>query len=197
MRCRTLRFCCPFMITACVVVFPSFWSPTARSQGPDAAAGQGSRALDLNDGRFVTMGETPHLDLKETTVELWFQADFDAGPGYNPCLIAKRATGDHRQTRFSMHVWNDYSCLALWNGQQVMQAYAEDGPLQRGRWYHLALTATAAGVQIYLDGVACRTEPSSGTFNFAQAKRPLSIGSFVGVMRTYQVGTLHTVSTLR
>ena len=63
----------------------------------------GGKALVLEQGRFGTMGNAPQLDLKETTVELWFRPDFKPGLPYNPCIIAKRADGDHRNTRFSIH----------------------------------------------------------------------------------------------
>jgi hypothetical protein len=137
----------------------------------------GGKAMVLNNGRFVTMGNTPQLDLKQTTVELWFQLDFTPGVPYNPCIIAKRADGDHRLTRFSIHVWSDYSCLAIWNGSQVLKFQSPDGPLRRGQWYHLAVACTTEQLRLYLDGVPCPAAEPRGVFNFAQLGLPLSIGS--------------------
>ena len=137
----------------------------------------GGKALVLDGGRFVTMGNTPQLDLKETTVELWFQLDFQPPARYNPCIIAKRATGHHRSTRFSIHAWNDYSCLAIWNGAQVMKYESPEGPLRRGQWYYLAVTCTAEQLRVYLDGVSCPLTEGQGLFNVGQVNLPLSIGS--------------------
>jgi len=149
-------------------------------KGGQAQFGQGpgaGKALVLQAGRFVTMGDTPQLDLKETTVELWFQPNFAPPARYNSCIIAKRAAGDHGQTRFSIHLWNDYSCLAVWNGRQVMRYDAPDGPLRRGQWYHLAVTCSPRAQRLFLDGVPCKLTDQAGVFNFGQAKLPLSVGS--------------------
>jgi non-lysosomal glucosylceramidase len=137
----------------------------------------GGKALLLENGRFVTMGDTPHLDLKETTVELWFKPTFEPGVRYNPCIIAKRADGDHRQTRFSVHLWGDYACLAIWNGRGVMRYPVGDGPLERGRWYYLVVTSSGPNMELFVDGVPCDAEAGRETFNFDELKRPLSIGS--------------------
>ncbi|MGB2821275.1 MAG: hypothetical protein WBF17_09865, partial [Phycisphaerae bacterium] len=72
------------------------------ADGPKAG-----RALALAKGRFVTVGGAAALDLPKTTVELWFKPDFAPNVKYNPCLIAKRST--HAATRFSIHLWHDYS----------------------------------------------------------------------------------------
>jgi uncharacterized protein (DUF608 family) len=137
----------------------------------------GGKALVLDGGRYVTMGPTPQLDLDETTVELWFKPTFPPGPGYNPCIVAKRADGDHRLTRFSVHVWGDYACLAVWNGRRVMRYPVGDGPLERGRWYYLVVTCKGPKTQLFVDGVPCELEGVRDTFNFEQVGRPLSIAS--------------------
>ncbi|HUT88788.1 MAG TPA: GH116 family glycosyl-hydrolase [Thermoguttaceae bacterium] len=137
----------------------------------------GGKALVLEDGRYVTMGDTPHLDLEETTVELWFKPTFQPGLGYNPCVIAKRADGDHRLTRFSVHIWGDYSCLAVWNGRRVMRYPVGEGPLERGQWYYLVVTCKGPQMQLFVDGVPCELEGVQDSVNFEQVGRPLSIGS--------------------
>ncbi|HIE50763.1 MAG TPA: twin-arginine translocation signal domain-containing protein, partial [Armatimonadetes bacterium] len=77
----------------------------------------GGQALALDQGRWVTMGPTPHLDAPETTVEFFFQLlEPPKGP-YNPCLLAKRRAS--RETRFSIHVHRDLSRIDLWNGRVV------------------------------------------------------------------------------
>lgn len=137
----------------------------------------GGQALLLADGRFVTMGDTPELDLPETTVELWFRPDFAPHPGYNPCLVAKRADGDHTRTRFSLHVMGDYSQLAVWNGRTVMLFRVGDGPIERGRWYHVALTYAAGQTRLWVDGVPADLEGTDDGFNLQQQGRPLCLGS--------------------
>ncbi|MHC4399768.1 MAG: LamG domain-containing protein, partial [Planctomycetota bacterium] len=149
----------------------------SRGGKPEFGPGPAGKALVLEGGRFVTMGSTPQLDLRETTVEVWFQPTFKPGVGYNPCIVAKRADGDHRGTRFSVHVWSDYSCLAIWNGRTVMKYRLGDEPLCRGQWYYLAVTCDGPKVRLYVDGVPCDLEGSEDTFNFGQTERPLSIGS--------------------
>ncbi len=141
-------------------------------QGPG-----GGKALVLSAGRYVTMGNTPQLDLPQTTVELWFRPDFNPGPGYNPCIIAKRADGDHTITRFSLHIMGDYSRLAVWNGKAVMEYRVGDGPLARGQWYHLALTCTQEKMQLYVNGVAVELINQPGVFSFERTGLPLSVGS--------------------
>gem|GEM_PF-30282 len=137
----------------------------------------GGQALLLADGRFVTMGRAPELDLPETTIELWFRPDFVPNPGYNPCLIAKRADGDHSRTRFSLHVMGDYSQLAVWNGQTVMRFRVGDGPIERGRWYHVALSYAGRQTRLWVDGVPADLEGTDDGFNLQQQGRPLCIGS--------------------
>jgi len=137
----------------------------------------GGKAVVLEGGRYLTMGATPQFDLDEATVELWFKPTFKPGPGYNPCIIAKRADGDHRLTRFSVHVWGDYSCLAVWNGRRVMRYPVGGGPLERGQWYYLVVTCKGPQMQLFVDGVPCDLEGVQDTFNFEQVERPLSIGS--------------------
>jgi len=150
----------------------------AKGGQPQFAEGPGgAKALLLADRRFVTMGNTPELDLKETTIELWFRPDYAPGTQYNPCLIAKRAAGGNQQTRFSIHPWHDYSCVAVWNGRQVTRYEAPDGRLRRGQWYYLAVTCTPQRQMLYLDGVPCKLTDPDGVFNFAEADLPLSLGS--------------------
>ena len=145
--------------------------PAQFGEGPG-----GGKAILLEAGRFVTMGNTPDLDLSETTIELWFKPTFERA-GYNPCIIAKRADGDHRFTRFSVHLWGDYSCLAIWNGRAVMRFLVGSGPLKRGQWYHLAVTCTPQQVRMFVDGVPCDLDGPHELFNFDQKNLPLSVGS--------------------
>ncbi len=136
---------------------------------------KGGRALALGEGRFVTMGETPALDLAKTTVELWFRGDFAPNVGYNPCLIAKRSS--HAATRFSIHLWRDYSCLAFWNGRQVVRFEPVGRALRRGEWHHLVVTCEGDDLRFYLDGLRCRRASGSGAFTWAARGLPLQIGS--------------------
>jgi len=150
----------------------------AKGGDPQFAEGPGGgKAVALAEGRFVTMGETPRLDLKETTVELWFRPDYAPPAKYNPCIIAKRAEGLPKDTRFSIHPWNDYSSVAVWNGRSVMRYTPPEGKLARGQWHHLAVTCTAQKQQMYLNGVPCTLTDADDVFSFGNVKLPLSIGS--------------------
>jgi len=144
--------------------------PARFADGP-----KGGKALALGKGRFVTMGDAPALDLAKTTVELWFRADFDPSVRYNPCLIAKRTSSP--ATRFSIHLWRDYSCLAFWNGRQVARFEPLGRPLRRGEWYYLVVTCEGGDLRFYLDGLRCRRVSGSGTFTWAARGLPLQIGS--------------------
>lgn len=136
----------------------------------------GGQAVALAGGRFVTTGPAPRLDLGETTLELWFRPT--AAPGstpYNPCLIAKRESS--AKTRFSIHIWGDYSGLALWNGRQVLRFAPEGGPIRPNQWYYLAVTATDAGTQVYLDGAPCQAQGPATAFRFDARDLPLQVGA--------------------
>lgn len=137
----------------------------------------GGRALQLAQGQFVTMGNAPELDLKETTVELWFQPAFEPGVKYNPCLVAKRDYGDHQHTRFSLHIQSDYSSFAIWNGTRVTQYGLPERRLKQGQWHHVALACSAQEMNLYLDGVACDILSGASLFDFSKENLPLSLGS--------------------
>ena len=136
----------------------------------------GGQAVVLADKRLVTMGPTPKLDLPETTVELWFKATY-ARAKYNPCLVAKRASGDHTKTRFSIHLWGDYSCLAVWNGRAVVRFTPALGGIKRGQWYHLAVASKPGQMRMYLNGVPCLPEKTAVVFAAGNKGLPLQIGS--------------------
>ena len=138
----------------------------------------GGKAISLANGRFVTMGTAPKLDLPQTTLELWFRPDAPAGStAYNPCIIAKRGNPPHNNTRFSIHALGDYQQLAFWNGRQVMQFTPPGGPFQQGRWYYLAVTCDAKETKMYLDGVPCEAAEGPCVFSVAVKDLPLQVGS--------------------
>jgi non-lysosomal glucosylceramidase len=134
----------------------------------------GDRALSLDKGRFATMGAAPHLDTDETTVELFFQITAPHPGGYNPCIIAKRASSP--LTRFSAHYTAGLEHLAVWNGGTVTQITPPGGTLRLGEWHHLAVTSRPDRLQVFLDGVECDLQ-SPAPFNRDQKGHPLNIGS--------------------
>jgi uncharacterized protein (DUF608 family) len=136
---------------------------------------KGGKALLLGGKRFVTMGEAPKLDLDPTTVELWFKPTFAPGGQGHPCLIAKRKTSP--ETRFSVHIWNDYSGFGFWNGRQVVRFAPVGTRLQRGEWSHLALTCAGNDLKLYLDGLPCRQFSGGGTISFEKKGFPLLLGA--------------------
>lgn len=138
----------------------------------DAPAG---KALALGAGEFLTLAEADHLDLPETTVELFFRLTAAPSGQYNPCLIAKRGATPP-ETRFSIHVQRNLAYLDVWNGHHVLTTEFPVGPVQVGEWHHLALAATSEGSDIYVDGVRCPTQ-QAGTLNFAATGLPLQIGA--------------------
>ncbi len=131
----------------------------------------GGKALALGDGQFVIMDKTAHLDLPETTVELFF--NITAKPTSNACLFAKRSA---TQTRFSLHVSKDLTQLLVWNGLAVIPADFPIAPLRVGQWHHLAVTAEKSNLGVYLDGVSCARVAGS-SFNFSAKDLPLLIGA--------------------
>ena len=153
--------------------------------GPDEGT-----ALHFSGTTTLTFGPTPDLDTEEATIELWFRPEFTAPARFNPCLIAKRESGDHRQTRWSIHVHGDYSGIDLWNGREVASYQPATGPLKPGQWYHLVVVSTKAGTTVYLNGMPCLPPRQSWQINRSERNRPLNIGSsqpagaefFVGVI---------------
>ncbi len=155
-------------------------APEAEVKNGDAVfvdGPEGGKAVQLSGGSFLAMGATPHLDLAASSVELWFKPAFSSAPGYNPCIIAKRKSGDHSNTRFSLHVWGDYSCLAVWNGSAVVRYATGDVPLQKDSWYHVVLTDSGSEMQLYLNGVLCSVLQGSAVFNRGARELPLSVFS--------------------
>ncbi|NMC19369.1 MAG: LamG domain-containing protein, partial [Thermogutta sp.] len=115
-------------------------------QGPDEG-----KAILFDGTRYLTWGPRPNLEVEEVTVELWFSPAFDAMP-YNPCLIAMREDGNHQLTRWSIHLHGDRSAIDLWNGRSVAQYRPATGVLEKGRWYHLAVTSGKGGTAVYING---------------------------------------------
>lgn len=130
------------------------------------------------DGKtHVVFPNTAHLDVPEATIELCFNAQFSSPAKYNPCLIAMRESGDHRQTRWSIHLMGDYSAIALWNGKSVATFRSPGGSIKPNVWYHLAVVSQKSGTMVYLDGVPCLTDSSSWTINLEEKGRPLNLAA--------------------
>lgn len=116
--------------------------------GPAAGA---DKALALRGGGHVQLG--PNTDFEfgggAGTVELWVQADWSPAnpPPYNPCLLANRNGGP---TRWSLHMMQAKTQLALWNGNRVGTLSIPDaGP----GWHHLVSVFDADLWRVYWDGV--------------------------------------------
>ncbi|WP_347242975.1 GH116 family glycosyl-hydrolase [Thermogutta sp.] len=157
--------------------------------GPDE-----TMALRFSGKTTLTFGPTPDLDTEEATIELWFRPEFPAPARFNPCLIAKRESGDHRQTRWSIHVHGDYSAIDLWNGQEVASYRPATGPLQPGQWYHLVVVSTKEGTSVYLNGVPCLPPQQSWQINRSEKNRPLNIGSSQPAGAEFFTGTICQVA---
>ena len=154
----------------------------AESRGGEAeftAGPAAGKSLKLDGGRFAALGDGAAIEEKNATVELWFMPDFKPGLKYNPCLIAKRAAGDHARTLASVHVWGDYSCVGIWNGRQVVKYAVPAGVLERGAWHHLAVVCRDKDprMELYLDGVPCVPDVVGATFAYQEKGLPLSLGS--------------------
>ncbi len=150
----------------------------AQHQGGQPVFGAGpvgGKALVLADKRFVTMGVAESVDLAENTIELWFKPTFTVSPGYNPCLIAKRRSS--AETRFSLHIWGDYSCMAFWNGKQVVTFASLGHPLKPNQWYHVVLTCRQGDLKLYVDGLECEATSSVAGFSYEAGRLPLNVGS--------------------
>jgi len=169
-----------------LVAYWRFEGDLADSRGPlngNVRGGQaaftdgpnGGKAVVLGDRRLITMGEAPALDLAKTSIEMWFKPTFAPGGRGNPCLICKRKTSG--ETRFSLHLWNDYTGLAFWNGRSVVRFAPAAGRLRRGEWHHLALTCTGNDLRLYLDGLPCRRFAGAGSISFERKGLPLLLGA--------------------
>lgn len=144
---------------------------------PQVVDGPSGKAFRFDGKTFATFPEADSLDVQETSIQLCFRPQFEQHPGYNPCLVAKRASGDHRQTRWSIHLLGDHSGIALWNGAQVATFRSAAGNLEKGRWYFLAVVAGKDRTMVYLNGVPCLSEDTTWRLNLAEVKRPLNIAS--------------------
>ena len=136
----------------------------------------GGKAVRLTGKRFITMGAAPRLDTARTTVELWFKPTFDRAQ-YNPCIVSKRAAGNQAGTRFSIHVWGDYSGLAVWNGREAIRFAPALGQIRPGEWHYLVVTSTDRQMRMYLDGSPCVPDRSGAVFAAANTNLPLQIAS--------------------
>lgn len=165
------------------------------SEGPT-----GGQALRLEKRAFVILGGGDD-DLRgaETTIELSFYPDIAGDVGYNPCLIAVRGEGDHRNTMFSVHLWRDYSCIAVWNGRRLVRFEPPAGTLKRGRWHHLAVISRTQQPQmhLYLDGVLLSPDVPGEKFNYAQKGHPLLLGSSTAKGQEWFTGAIDEVAIYR
>ncbi len=158
------------------------------------------RAVRFDKRAFVVLGgDNDDLRGAETTVELSFCADVAGDVGYNPCLIAVRGEGDHRNTMFSVHLWHDYSCIGVWNGRSVTRFAPPAGTLKRGRWHHLAVVSRLQQPQVhlYLDGVLLAPDVPGEKFNYAQRGHPLLLGASTAKGQEWFTGAIDEVAIYR
>lgn len=158
------------------------------------------RAVRIEKRAFVVLGDD-NDDLRgaETTVELCFSPDVAGDVGYNPCLIAVRGEGDHRNTMFSVHLWRDYSCVGVWNGRGVTRFVPPAETLKRGRWHHVAIISRMQQpqMQLYLDGVLLAPDVPGEKFNYAQRGHPLLLGSSTVKGQEWFTGVIDEVAIYR
>ncbi|HPU04981.1 MAG TPA: GH116 family glycosyl hydrolase [Thermogutta sp.] len=135
------------------------------------------KGLRFDGNTWIVFQEASHLDVPQLTIEICFKGQFSAPARYNPCLIAQRESGDHRQTRWSVHIMGDYSAIALWNGKSVAVFRSPAGALKPEVWYHLVIVTQKSGTTVYLDGVPCITDSPSWTINIQEKGRPLTLAA--------------------
>jgi len=134
-------------------------------------------SLQFDGKTHLVFPNSTHLDVSQLTIELCFNAQFPVPAGYNPCFIAMRESGDHRQTRWSVHIMGDYSAIALWNGNSVAVFRSPGGPIEPKAWHHLVVVTETSGTMVYFDGVPCLTDSPSWTINLEQKGRPLNLAA--------------------
>ncbi len=134
----------------------------------------GGKALAADAGRFIEFGPTPAMDTDAATVELFFKLPKAPALPYNMCLLGKRGT--HESTRYSVHIMGDLRSVAVWNGGAVMTFPPLDGPIEVGRWYHVAIVSGQHGTVAFIDGVQCAVEPGPA-FDISKAGQAFHIGA--------------------
>ncbi|NMC21957.1 MAG: glucosylceramidase, partial [Thermogutta sp.] len=71
----------------------------------------------------------------------------------------------------------DRSAIDLWNGRSVAQYRPATGVLEKGRWYHLAVTSGKGGTAVYINGVPCAADETAWSINAEQRGCPLNLAS--------------------
>lgn len=124
--------------------------------------GAQDQALILSGGGYVGLGTAPDFAFGGGigTVEAWVRADWDVAtpPPYNPCLLANR---NDLPTRWSLHLMQDKSRLAFWNGGGA--ALVAIPPV--GNAWHLFTSVFDSGSwRVYWDGqpIATNALPLGG-----------------------------------
>lgn len=149
--------------------------------------GRPARALYFDGTATVTVPHFPAQDqLAGLTLSLWMKADSFPGSG-SRMLLGK-----------SNYVTATNYLLRLRPGgnlQWEYQDYTETngGPLQAGRWHHVAVTAEAPALdkRIYIDGEeVAATNPPGGAFGLVSD--PLTFG-WAGYGAEYFIGALDEV----
>lgn len=101
----------------------------------DGIGGGAGKALVLDGGGHVNLGEVPEFDfaLGTGTVETWVRADWTANPGYNPAIITDR---DNGPVNWSLHMNAGKDAAGIWNGSSYQP---QPTPGTGTAWHHLAV----------------------------------------------------------
>ncbi len=130
----------------------------------------GGHALEFDGADdYVMVGDGASLDPAYVTVSLWFKPESLED---NTGLIAK---GDNENRQYWIWIYDSSISLELDEGGHYNNIYS----LQRGLWYHLAVTYDGANIITYIDGTEVSRIPQS-TGSIFTGSEPLYIGKLPG-----------------
>jgi hypothetical protein len=126
----------------------------------------------------ISVTNSGSFDLTTYTWEVWVKPTWASGTnGYAPAILALR---NGTNTRLSMHLFDNYTGITLWNGtgnQNYTYAFAQNN------WYHIAFTYSSGTSALYVNGALVNSASYS---QGATTTLPLYIGCSTGAAEWFK-----------